>query len=43
MVDQTTQTETQTKTEALQFTEKMENLKQYFKAVENALQLVVPF
>lgn len=40
MADNKQQTETQTKTEALQFTEKMENLKQYFAAVENALQLV---
>jgi hypothetical protein len=40
MADNKQQTETQTKTEALQFTERMENLKQYFKAVDNALQLV---
>lgn len=40
MVENTQQTETQTKTQALQFTEKLENLKQYFAAVENALQLV---
>ena len=32
MADNKQQTEAQTKTEALQFTEKMENLKQYFAA-----------
>jgi hypothetical protein len=34
------QTEKEIKKEAIQFTEKLENLKQYFAAVEKALQLV---
>lgn len=40
MAENTKQTETQNKQDALLFTEKMDNLKQYFAAVENALQLI---
>ena len=40
MAENKNKAETQTKKEGLQFSEKLENLKQYFAAVENALQLV---
>lgn len=40
MAENKNKVETQTKKEGLQFSEKLENLKQYFAAVENALQLV---
>ena len=40
MAENKNKAETQTKKEGLQFTEKMENLKQYFAAIESALQLV---
>ena len=40
MAENTNTVETQTKKEELQFSEKLENIKQYFAAVENALQLV---
>ena len=40
MADKKQIEKTQTKTDGLQFTEKMENLKQYFAAIENVLQLV---
>lgn len=40
MAEKKNKVETQTKKEELQFSEKFENLKQYFAAIENALQLV---
>ncbi len=40
MAENKTKTQTQEKKDALQFTEKFENLKQYFAAVENAMQLI---
>ena len=40
MAENKNKAETQIKKEELQFSEKLENLKQYFAAVENALQLV---
>ncbi len=40
MAEKQKQAEAQNKKEALQFTEKLENLKQYFAAVENVLQLI---
>lgn len=40
MAENKNKAEAQIKTEELQFTEKLENLKRYFAAVENALQLV---
>lgn len=40
MAENTNTVETQTKKEGLQFSEKLENLQQYFAAVEKALQLV---
>lgn len=40
MAENKNNTETQVKKDALQFTEKLENLKQYFAAVENAMQLI---
>ena len=40
MAENKNNTEIQVKKDALQFTEKLENLKQYFAAVENAMQLI---
>lgn len=40
MAENKNKAEAQIKTEELQFTDKLENLKRYFAAVENALQLV---
>lgn len=40
MAEKQKQAETQNKKEELQFTEKLENLKQYFAAIDNVLQLV---